>query len=263
MYSSFRDEREAEQEPEPENWSAHLIIAAKGGAVELEEERDEWGAVVQDAERLTGLALAKRCRAEGADLAYTGAELGSGEEDGEEADGGALTALGWASSFKNIPVMEYLQLEDATERLIDACREGDLARATQARMDGADLLAVGELETGQENWCPLLELAQRWNNYDVEAFLEQEFKGAALELIIAAKEADSKRAFLARRAVRTPRRASLADCAPSTAHRVANSGAWCCWLTWLGRRRMRTSSTSTGSTATHLYCGRHEKAAPS
>ena len=42
---------------------ANLIIAAKGGAVELEEERDEWGTVVQEAERLTGLALAKRCRA--------------------------------------------------------------------------------------------------------------------------------------------------------------------------------------------------------
>ena len=44
--------------------------------------------------------------------------------------------------------------------------------------------------------------ARRWNNNSVAAYIEQQFRDAPLELIAAAKEADSKRAFLARRAVR-------------------------------------------------------------
>jgi hypothetical protein len=45
--------------------------------------------------------------------------------------------------------------------------------------------------------------ARRWHNQNVAAYIEQEFRDAPLELIAAAKEADSKRAFLARRAVRS------------------------------------------------------------
>ena len=45
--------------------------------------------------------------------------------------------------------------------------------------------------------------ARRWHNQNVAAYIEQEFRDAPVELIAAAKEADSKRAFLARRAVRS------------------------------------------------------------
>ena len=168
MFRFGQEEPEPEPEPEPINWSANLIIAAKGGSVVIPEIWDEWDTLVQEEEELAGLELAKRCRLEGADLAYTGAEPSSDDSiDVAEAET-ARTALDWASAFKNIEVMEYLQLEDATERLIDACRTqrtGDvpsetsiLARATQARMDGADLLAEGEYIKGHENWCPVIEL---------------------------------------------------------------------------------------------------------
>jgi hypothetical protein len=161
---------EPEPEPEPEaiNWSESLIIAAKGGSVVLPEVWDEWDTLVQREEELRGLELAKRCRAEGADLTYTGAAPASDESFDDAASEEARTALDWASAFKNIPVMQYLQLEDATERLINACRthrEGDapseasvLVRAVQARMDGADLLAQGEYIKGEDNWCPVVEL---------------------------------------------------------------------------------------------------------
>ena len=161
-------ELEPEPEPEPINWSEYLIIAAKGGSVVLPEEWDEWDTLVQKEEELKGLELAERCRAEGADLTYTGAAPPADESFDEAASAEARTALDWASAFKNIPVMRYLQLEDATERLINACRtprEEDarseasiLARAVQARMDGADLLAHGEYIKGENNWCPVVEL---------------------------------------------------------------------------------------------------------
>ena len=118
MFRFGQEEPEPEPEPEPINWSANLIIAAKGGSVVIPEIWDEWDTLVQEEEELAGLELAKRCRLEGANLAYTGAEPSSDDSiDVAEAET-ARTALDWASAFKNIEVMEYLQLEDATERLV-------------------------------------------------------------------------------------------------------------------------------------------------
>ena len=202
-----RKEPESEPEREPENWSAHLIVAAKGGSVSIAEERDEYGDLTREAESLTGMTLARRCKEERADLWYTGAESDGG--DGAEpaaataaaADGDeALTALGWATSFKNMEVMEFLSKWDATERLIDACTEGDLGAAQRARLDGADLLALGEYERGWEAWFPVLELAERHHHGDVVTFLSETYAAASLELLDAAKVGDTKRATLARRA---------------------------------------------------------------
>ena len=162
------EEPEPEPEPEPVNWSANLIIAAKGGKVVIPEVWDEWGMLAQEEEELTGLELAKRCRMEGADLAYTGTEPAPDERFDAAGSDAARTALDWASAFKNLPVMRFLQLEDATERLIEACRTSRtangpseasvLARAEQARRDGADLLAEGEYIKGEQAWCPAVEL---------------------------------------------------------------------------------------------------------
>ena len=163
-----RKESEPEPEPEPVNWSSHLIIAAKGGKVVIPEVWDEWGMLVQEEEELTGLELAKRCRMEGADLAFTGTEPAPDERFDAAGSEPARTALDWASAFKNLPVLRFLQLEDATERLIDACRTSCtangpseasvLAWAQHARRDGADLLAEGEYIKGDQAWCPAAEL---------------------------------------------------------------------------------------------------------
>lgn len=204
---------EPEPEPEPINWSAWLIEAAKGKQKTIEAVYDdELEMETQPEEHLAGVELAKRCVEEGADMAYT--EVSADDVGSEEA----RTALDLATEYQNVEVMRYLQREDATQRLIDACRtplavlselramdmeslqrraqehyvddeeledaeeKSDvirlilvtlglerfaagvpseaslLARAKQARMDGADLCVKGEHIKGDENWKPIVDL---------------------------------------------------------------------------------------------------------
>ena len=145
MYGRSSPEPE-EPERVPENWSAHLLVAAKGGGVTIAAEWDEFGDMTSEPEPLAGLALAKRCREEGADLRYTGAAPAASDDDAEgaAADGaeGALTALECATSLKIMDVLPFLANWDATERLIGACRDGDLGAAQKARLDGVSTQAV-------------------------------------------------------------------------------------------------------------------------